>query len=131
MIESLHPVADPRSVYDEIGFSPAQELLLPEKCLLQELTAACSVLQNSYTRLETVAENNEEDLGGRASHLSACLFNRLEQAANRLGAFRRLNAEDRRRMLQGPSLLEMAAIRSVLLYDEFRDAWCVFDVRLT
>ncbi len=126
LIESLSPV-QPHQItplFTSIGFS-VREFTFTEKCLLQELSNACSVLQNPYRSLRHISAEQNNLLN--ISLISEHFLRRLVQMCSKLDGFRALEPVDQKAMLRS-SLLEMTAIRSVLMYSDDRKAWLTVDV---
>src|SRR5699024_6156064 len=89
-------------LYSTPNCFPYQELILPESCLLKELSSACTVLQNPYKRIEVLESMNVDD----ASKISQFMFHRLIRASRALSGFNELTREDQGQLLKG-SLLKM------------------------
>lgn len=111
--------------YPDVAAFPYQEMILPESCLLQELTVACSVLQNPYKRIQYLESFDVED----ASRISQYMFHRLIRASRGLSAFNGLSREDQGLMMK-LSLLKMLSIRTVVMYNASRECWGFINVRI-
>ncbi len=111
-------------LHPDINAFPYQELILPESCLLQELSSACSVLQNPYKRIQYLESFNVED----ASRITQFMFHRLISASKGLSAFNGLSREDQGLMMK-LSLLKMLSIRTVIMYNASRECWGFINVR--
>lgn len=111
-------------LYPDITAFPYQEMVLPESCLLQELTVACSVLQNPYKRIQYLESFDMED----ASRISQYMFHRLIRASKGLSAFNSLSRDDQGLMMK-LSLLKMLSIRTVVMYNQSRECWGFINVR--
>lgn len=125
VIEDVPRIGTNEVMLREIGFSN-RELILPERCLIKELTEACSVLKNPYKRI--LVFNNYDSV--RSCRITEYSFHRLIRCAKRLSRFSMLPLGDQAKMLKY-SLLEMLAMRSVLSYNPDRESWGFIDVSLT
>ena len=122
VIEDVPRIGTNEVMLREIGFSN-RELILPERCLIKELTEACSVLKNPYKRI--LVFNNYDSV--RSCRITEYSFHRLIRCAKRLSRFSMLPLGDQAKMLKY-SLLEMLAMRSVLSYNPDRESWGFIDV---
>src|SRR5699024_10114139 len=104
----------------DLGF-PDHELLLQERNILLELTSACTLLKNPYKRMR------EHTFGNSGCRVHGYYFYRLIRSALRLTTFGSKSRSIQGRLLKD-NLMRMMALRSVLLYNEYRDAWSVVDV---
>lgn len=122
VIEFVPRIGTNDVMFREIGFSN-RELILPERCLIKELTDACTVLKNPYKRI--LVFNNYDSV--RSCRITEYSFHRLIRMSKRLSRFSQLPLSDQAKMLKF-SLLEMLAIRSVLVYNPDRESWGFIDV---
>ncbi|KAH9426438.1 zinc ion binding [Dermatophagoides pteronyssinus] len=106
------------------------ELYIPELYLIQELTSACLLLKNPYKRIQysSLLTKNPKypchmphDCG-----IAEFFIHRLIRMSKRLGSFANLILGDQIDLLQH-NIIDMLVIRSVLLYDPDREAYCFLD----
>ncbi|XP_075679882.1 uncharacterized protein LOC113789465 isoform X2 [Dermatophagoides pteronyssinus] len=106
------------------------ELYIPELYLIQELTSACLLLKNPYKRIQysSLLTKNPKypchmphDCG-----IAEFFIHRLIRMSKRLGSFANLILGDQIDLLQH-NIIDMLVIRSVLLYDPDREAFCFLD----
>lgn len=130
LVESLHyqinPLETDDAMFREIGF-PTRELILPEKCLIRELSSACAVLQNPYHQIRDISSQKKLKLQTDDLLLTQHYFFRMIRMAKGLGSFSTFSTNDQAMMLK-QRLLEMVAIRSALFYHPDRESWCFIDV---
>ena len=124
VIEFVPRIGTDDAIFREIGLSN-RELILPERCLLKELTDACNVLKNPYKRI--LVFNNYDSV--RSCRITEYTFHRLIRMSKRLSRFSQLPLSDQANMLK-LGLLEMLAIRSVLVYNPDRESWGFIDVSI-
>ncbi|KAH9506924.1 zinc ion binding, variant 2 [Dermatophagoides farinae] len=106
------------------------ELYEPELYLIQELTTACLLLKNPYKRIQYSSlftknpkypSHMPHDCG-----ITEFFIHRLIRMSKRLGSFAKLMLDDQIELLKH-NVLDMLLIRSVLLYDPDRKAFCLLD----
>lgn len=122
-ITSSSTAAIAASIPPEIGF-PEDELLLPEKYLLNEVHSAGELLKNPYKRIREFAQLDPEYTG----RMTEFILFRLIRMAKQLNGFASKTKEMQGTLLKH-GLIEMMVLNSVLMYSEYRDAWAFVDVR--
>ncbi|OTF73371.1 hypothetical protein BLA29_013783, partial [Euroglyphus maynei] len=106
------------------------ELYLPELYLIQELTSACLLLKNPYKRIQysTLFTKNPKYPSHMPHDCSVVEFfiHRLIRMSKRLHSFADLILGDQIDLIKH-NIIDMLVLRSVLLYDPDRDAYCLLD----
>lgn len=123
VLEIVPRIGDNR-LFREIGFSN-RELIQPERCLIKELTAACSLLKNPYKRIVFTNFTTTDTI--HQCRITEFFIHRLIRMSKRLSSFSQMSLADQVRLLK-TGLIEMLCLRSVLLYDPDRDSWNFLDV---
>ena len=124
VMEFFPRISSNSSPLKDMGFSN-RELILPERCLIKELSDACSILKNPYKRIIYITFSSQDT--PHQCHITEFFIHRLIRMSKRLSSFSQLSLNDQVNLLKC-GLIEMLCLRSVLLYDNDRESWCFLDV---
>ncbi|UXI15482.1 non-structural maintenance of chromosomes element 4 A-like [Sarcoptes scabiei] len=114
----------PISIQSSIDRWILSSLTIADRCLIQELSIACSILKNPYKRIVYKSSSYNHNC-----MVTEFYIHRLIRMSKRITAFNSLTFSNQLKLLKN-GIIEMICLRSVQLYDPDREAWNFLDVSL-
>ena len=128
---TCHSMVD--SMFIEIGFCPQHQLNRNEQISIAELSQACTVLNNPYTKMIEASmfdnQNHINSSGAFDLMIPQYMLHRLIRMAKQLTSFTGLRSQDQCTIMKN-RLIELFAIRSVLMFDPDKEVWALMDVSM-